>query len=381
MVSREGSATIEPEMLEHGVKFGADNYIGTIAHRERFGNVAIDPRRSERRTGLTSLPSIEELRREKLITESRKMRQILKFIERVAQLSDLTVLIEGETGTGKELISELIHYGSPRAHGPFVTINSGAIPINLIESELFGYDRGSFTGALSQGKKGKFEIANGGTILLDEIVELPLEAQTKLLRVLEEKAFYRVGGTQKIRIDVRVIAASNKSLEHAVRAGQFREDLYYRLNVAKVAIPPLRERREDIIAIAMFYIEKANSRFGRNFQHISEEARGILLSHPWRGNVRELRNVIERVLIAENSDVLEARHLRFLEDQKPVSLQTEAEAFPGRLPDGGIELEEVVKNLIVQAMERTRGNMAKAARLLGISKPTLVYRLQKFGLK
>jgi two-component system response regulator AtoC len=368
-------------MLGHRMEFGAENYIKTSLHRNRFGNIAVDAQRSERGTRLIDVPSIEELRQEKLITESRKMRQILKFIERIAHHSDLTVLIEGETGTGKELISELIHYGSPRAHGPFVKINSGAIPANLIESELFGYDRGSFTGALSQGKKGKFEIAHGGTILLDEIVELPLEAQTKLLRVLEEKAFYRVGGTKKIKIDVRVIAASNKSMECAVRAGQFREDLHYRLNVAKVAIPPLRERKEDILAIAMFYIEKANTKYGRSFRDISEESKKILVSYPWRGNVRELRNVIERVLIAENSHVLEARHLRFLEDQKPVSPQTETEAFPGRLPDGGIDLEEVVKDLIVQAMERTRGNMAKAARLLGISKPTLVYRLQKFGLK
>jgi transcriptional regulator with PAS, ATPase and Fis domain len=381
MAFPEGSATIEPEMLEYGMKTGASNYIGTIARRKRFGNVAVEPRGLEPRTGLTEIPKIDELRKAKLVTQSRKMSQILRFIERIAQMSDVTVLIEGETGTGKELISELIHYGSPRGRAPFVTINSGAIPTNLVESELFGYDRGSFTGALAQGKKGKFEMAHGGTVLLDEIVELPLEAQTKLLRVLEEKAFYRVGGTQKIKIDVRVIAASNKSLEHAVRVGQFREDLYYRLNVAKIAIPPLRERTEDIIAIAMFYIEKGNTRFGRNFQDISEEARSILLSYPWRGNVRELRNVIERVLIAENSHVLEARHLRFLEGQKPVSPQTGTDVFPGRLPDGGIDLDEVVRNLIIQAMERTHGNMAKAARLLGISKPTLVYRLQKFGLK
>ena len=357
---------------------GTGHYIGKL---ERFEGPGIEPSGSKRRTGLRYLPSMEELRREKFITESRKMGQVFKFIERIAQVSDVTVLVEGETGTGKELISELIHYGSDRAHGPFVTINSGAIPSNLIESELFGYDRGSFTGALSQGKKGKFDIANGGTLLLDEIGELPLEAQTKLLRVLEEKAFYRVGGTQKISADARIIAASNKSLEQAVRAGQFREDLYYRLNVAKIAIPPLRERKEDIIPIAMFYMEKANRRFGRDFRDVSEQAKEIFLSHPWRGNVRELRNVIERVLLAENGEVLEARHLRFLEDQEPVVRQTDADGFPGTLPDGGIELEEVVRDLIVQAMDRTRGNMARAARLLGISKPTLVYRLQKFGMK
>jgi transcriptional regulator with PAS, ATPase and Fis domain len=314
------------------------------------------------------------------ISRSKKMRQIFRFIERITKVPDVTVLIEGETGTGKELISELIHYGSLRGDSPFVTINSGAIPQNLLESELFGYDRGSFTGALSQGKSGKFEIANRGTLLLDEISELPLEAQTKLLRVLEEKAFYRVGGTQKIKVDVRVVAASNKKLEEEVAAGRFREDLYYRLNVAKITIPPLRERKEDIIPIAVFYLEKTNERFGRSFHRISEDAKPILMSHPWRGNVRELRNVIERVLLAENGHVLEAEHLRFLDSERPVFRSNGSNGFPGRLPVGGIQLETVVKDLILQAMQICGGNKAKAARLLGISKPTLVYRLQKFGL-
>jgi transcriptional regulator with PAS, ATPase and Fis domain len=336
---------------------------------------------SERRAGLGSLSDVEVLGRKRFITESRKMAQIFRFIERIATVSDVTVLIEGETGTGKELISELLHHGSTRAHGPFVTINCGAIPANLVESELFGYDRGSFTGGLSQGKKGKFELAHGGTILLDEISELPLEAQTKLLRVLEEREFYRVGGTHKIRVDLRVIAASNRGLEERVRTNQFREDLYYRLNVAKISIPPLRERKEDIIPIALYYIEKTNQRFGRCFRAISEEAKEVLISHPWRGNVRELRNAIERALLVENAQVLQPKHLAFLDSQRAVSNQGGSDGFPGRLPDGGIKLESVIKDLIFQAMERTHGNMARAARLLGISKPTLVYRLQKFGLK
>lgn len=360
---------------------GAEGYIGKMARSERLESPGVGSFGSKRKADLGRLPSMEALRREKFITENRKMMQIFRFIERIARIPDMTVLIEGETGTGKELISEFLHYGSIRAHGPFVTINCGAIPGSLVESELFGYDRGSFTGALSQGKKGKFELANGGTLLFDEISELPLEAQTKLLRVLEERAFYRVGGTQKIKVDLRVIAASNKNLEEAVRAGQFREDLYYRLNVAKISIPPLRERKEDIIAIALFYIEKTNQRFGRDFRSISEEAKSILLSHPWRGNVRELCNTVERVLLAENGHVLEERHLRFLESQRAASPQGGPNGFPGRLPERGIELEEVIKDLILQAMERTSGNMAKASRLLGISKPTLVYRLQKFGLK
>jgi transcriptional regulator with PAS, ATPase and Fis domain len=366
---------------ESEMNLGANDYLEKTAGPKRLEGPGVGFFGSNHKADLGRLSSMEALRREKFITKSPKMAQIFRFIERIARVPDVTVLIEGETGTGKELISELLHYGSPRSHGPFVTINCGAIPGGLVESELFGYDRGSFTGALSQGKKGKFELANGGTFLFDEIGELPLEAQTKLLRVLEDRSFYRVGGTQKVKVDVRVIAASNKNLEKAVRTHQFREDLYYRLNVAKISIPPLRERKEDITPIAMFYIEKTNQRFGRDFRSISEEARSILLSHPWRGNVRELRNAVERVLLAENAHVLEARHLRFLEFQTAVSLQGGPNEFPGRLPEGGIELEEVIKDLILQAMQRTGGNMAKASRLLGISKPTLVYRLQKFGLK
>jgi transcriptional regulator with PAS, ATPase and Fis domain len=356
-------------------------YLDRMLRPGRFDDPRVDSFGSNRKSHLDGLASVEALRREKFITESRKMGQIFRFIERIATVPDVTVLIEGETGTGKELISEVLHYGSDRACGPFVTINCGAIPANLVESELFGYDRGSFTGALSQGKKGKFELAHGGTILLDEISELPLDAQTKLLQVLEEREFYRVGGTHKTRVDLRVIAASNRGLEELVRAGQFREDLYYRLNVAKIFIPPLRERKEDIIPIALFYMEKANHRFDRCFRVISEEAKEVLLSHPWRGNVRELRNAIERALLVENAQVLEPKHLGFLEPQRAVSSQSGSNGFPGRLPDGGIELEGVIKDLIFQAMERTHGNMARAARLLGISKPTLVYRLQKFGLK
>lgn len=309
------------------------------------------------------------------------MQQIIRLVEKIAEAPDVTVLIEGETGTGKELLAELTHYSSSRSHGPFITINSSAIPESLVESELFGYEKGSFTGGLSQGKKGKFEMAEGGSLLLDEISELPLEAQTKLLRVLEKKTFFRIGGTQEIKVDVRVIAASNKNLEEAIRTGQFREDLFYRLNVARISIPPLRERKEDIIPISMFYMQKFNQKFGRDFRGISEEAENILISHQWRGNVRELRNVIERVLLTQNAQVLEAGHLLFLEFHISEPFKSKSGRFPGRLPDEGIELEAVIKELIRQAMEKSGGNKAKAARLLGISKPTLLYRLQKFGLK
>jgi len=334
--------------------------------------------------GKTTFPHFHDgppFKHEKFITRSRKVRQLFQFAEKVARVPDVTVLIEGETGSGKELIAEAIHRMSPRADGPFITVNSAAMPSGLVESELFGYDRGSFTGALGQGKRGKFEIARGGTLLLDEIGELPLEAQTKLLRVLEKKEFYRVGGTQRIKVAVRVIAATNRSLEEAVKAGQFREDLFYRLNVVGITIPPLRERKEDIIPIAMYYMNKFNQKFGRRFRRISEEAELLLMSCPWKGNVRELKNVIERAVLAINAEVLEARHLSFVGPHMSRSHGGASAGFPGELPQEGIDLEAVIKDLIRQAMKKSGGNKAKAARLLGISKPTLVYRLQKFGLK
>ena len=324
--------------------------------------------------------SIESFKRDRFISTSKKILEIFQLIKRIAKVPDVTVLIEGETGTGKELIAECIHYMGRRRDAPFITLNSGAIPSGLVESELFGYERGSFTGGLSRGKKGKFEIADGGTLVLDEISELPLEAQTKLLRVLETREFYRVGGTRSIKVDVRVIAASNKSLEEAARSGRFREDLYYRLNVSRITIPPLRDRKEDIIPIALFYINKFNEKFGRQVRDISDEAREILLSNPWKGNVRELRNVIERVLLAENGQVLEARHLAFLESGASELPAQSVNGFTLKLPDKGIHLDTLIKDLIVQAMKKSGGNKAKAARYLGISKPTLVYRLQKYGL-
>jgi transcriptional regulator with PAS, ATPase and Fis domain len=316
------------------MNLSGDGYGLGMVKPKHFENKGVESSESGRRAPLRPLPEMEKLRQEKFVTESRKMRQVFRFIERIAHVPDVTVLIEGETGTGKELISEFLHYGSPRGYGPFVTINSGAIPNNLIESELFGYDRGSFTGALNQGKKGKFEMAHGGTLLLDEISELPLDAQTKLLRVLEERAFYRVGGTRKVEVSVRVIAASNRNLQVAVHNGQFREDLYYRLNVARIAIPPLRERKEDILPIAVFYLEKANQRFGRGFRAISEEAQGVLISHPWRGNVRELRNAIDRVVLAETGPMVEAKHFGFLQSHEMVSQVEASNGFPGRLPEG-----------------------------------------------
>jgi two-component system NtrC family response regulator len=366
------------------MKMGAYDYMNKPIHLDHLKTTLSRSVETLRlRTTVANIHSynIERFNKRRFVSVSKTMQRVFKLVEQIGRTPDTTVLIQGETGTGKELIAEAIHFKSSRVNGQFVAVNSGALPQNLVESELFGYEKGSFTGSLNRDKKGKFEIADGGTLFLDEISELPLEAQTKLLRVLEEKEFYRVGGTQKIKVDVRIVTASNRHIEEAVRSGQFREDLYYRLNIARINIPPLRERKEDIIPIAQLFMENYNQKFGNHFRGISEKAEEILLSHPWRGNVRELRNVIERVFLAEGGDIVEPRHLSFLDSQLSISPKTASDSFPGELPDQGVELEGVIKDLVCQALEKCRGNKAKTARLLGITKPTLLYRLKKFDLE
>ncbi|MGB8992387.1 MAG: sigma 54-interacting transcriptional regulator, partial [Desulfobaccales bacterium] len=332
---------------------------------------------------------VEELRKHYLkefnvgniIGESPAIKCAIEFANKVAKSYDTTVLIEGETGVGKEVIARTIQSRSARFIKPFVVINCGAISKDLVESELFGYERGTFTGGLQEGKKGKLELAEGGTLLLDEISELLPSSQVKLLRFLEEKEFFPVGGTQKRKVDIRIIAATNKSLELECRAGRFREDLYYRLNVAKITIPPLRERQVDIIPLSLFFMNGFNEKFGKNFRRISPVARQMLLDYPWRGNVRELRNAIERVILMEEGDEIQPAHLTFLGLTQPQnSLKGTAEPGP-KLPQGGVNLDELIKGLIIQALELSNGNRSRAAKLLGLSRPTLIYRLEKYGIE
>ena len=329
---------------------------------------------------------VEELRRQfvkeynldNIVAQSNSMRLALRLADTIARSHDTTVLIEGETGTGKEVIARFIHHRSSRFNKPFVNINCGAITKELVESELFGYEKGSFTGGLQEGKRGKFETADGGSILLDEISELLPATQVKLLTFLEEKAFYPVGGSEKRHVDVRIIAATNKSLEEGIREGTFREDLFYRLNVARITIPPLRERQADILPLALFFMDKFNEKFRKQFRTISEEARRLLLEHPWTGNVREIRNVIERVVLMETGDEIEPGHLAFMKKSFG-DAATAARAI--RLPATGLNLDELTKDLIVQALERTGGHRGRAAKLLGISRPTMIYRIEKYGIK
>lgn len=262
-----------------------------------------------------------------IIGESECMKKVLDLTYRIAGTQNTTVLIEGETGTGKELIAKMIHECSDRVDKPYITINCGAISKDLVESELFGYEKGAFTGGVLEGKKGKCELADGGTLFLDEISELLPCAQVKLLRFLEEREFYAVGGTVKKKVNVRIIAATNKNLENEVRAGNFRMDLYYRLNIAKVLLPPLRDRQRDVLAIASFFVNQFNEKYGKSFKGVSGEAQKAMLDFSWPGNVRELRNTIERVVLMEEDTEIRMRHLAcILNDQRMPAAASAVEA-------------------------------------------------------
>jgi DNA-binding NtrC family response regulator len=314
-----------------------------------------------------------------VIGVSQKMKDLLELAKKLAPGSETTVLIEGETGTGKELLAEYIHFLSPRSSFPFVPINCGAIPKDLFESELFGYERGAFTGALEKGKAGKVEAAGKGTLFLDEVGELPPTAQVKVLRVLEEKEYFKVGGVEKKKADVRIIAATNKDLECEVKKGNFRDDLYFRLNVVKLQIPPLRERKGDILPLFRFFVSRFNEQFKKEFLQISKEAEETILSYSWAGNIRELRNAVERIVLLEKGDTILGKHLSFLTEKEGSSEETTR--FQPFIPPRGIILDQVEKEYILEALSIKKGNKSEAAKLLGISRSALIYRMEKHGIK
>ncbi len=293
------------------------------------------------------------------------------LLARVASSPASTVLLTGETGTGKDLAAKAIHYHSDRASKPFVNITCSALPEQLLESELFGHERGAFTDARQQ-KRGLFETADGGTVFLDEIGEMTPGLQSKLLRFLEEKTFKRVGGLVDIRVDVRVVAATNRNLEDEVKAGKFREDLFYRLQVMPIVLPPLRERRGDVLLLANFYINRYNSEFRKRVKGLTTEAQATLEQYRWPGNVRELRNAIERAMLLADKDRLAP------DDFTTLSRTAQTAMF--RLPPEGVNLEEVERQLLVQALERSHGNQTRAGVLLGINRDQVRYRIEKFGL-
>lgn len=307
-----------------------------------------------------------------IIGKSSKIKDVLDRVSKVAN-SNATVLITGESGTGKELIANAVHYSSDRKDKPYVKINCGAIPENLLESELFGHEKGAFTGAVNK-KLGKFERASKGTIFLDEVGELSLPMQVKLLRVLQEKEIERIGGTAVIKIDVRVVAATNRDLKKMVEEGSFREDLYYRLNVIPIEIPALKERKEDIPLLVKYFIEKYCNQIGRSMIDIHKEALEMLVKYEWQGNIRELENVIERMVILCQGDTINKKDL-----PKEI-LYKDVNSIEFVLPETGINFEEVEKSFIKQALVLSEGNQTKAARLLGITRHTLLYRMDKYDL-
>jgi Nif-specific regulatory protein len=283
-----------------------------------------------------------------------------------------TVLLRGESGTGKELIAHAIHYNSPRARKPFIKVSCAALPHDLIESELFGYERGAFTGAHAA-KKGRFDVAEGGTLFLDEIGELNLATQVKLLRVLQEREFERLGGTETIRTNIRLVAATNKDLEKAIAAGEFREDLYYRLNVFSIFVPPLRERKPDILLLADYFLEKFSREHGKQVKRISTPAIDMLSSYHWPGNVRELANVMERALVVCDAQVVHAHHL-------PPTLQTAEASGTAATTTLKESLEAFEKDALQDALKSARGNRARAARLLGTTERIFNYRVRRYGI-
>ena len=312
--------------------------------------------------------------------KSSKIQRIVSSVEKLAKSTDTTILLEGESGTGKEVFAKFIHQQSPRCNSTFITINCATIPKDLAESELFGHEKGAFTGASTKTKLGKFELADGGTILLDEIGELTLDLQVKLLRVLQERKFYRLGGEKEVSVNVRVLAATNRNLEEEVGRGMFREDLYYRLNVAKINIPPLRERKEDIIYIAYSFLNEFAKKFSKNISGIDSAGLDLLKSYSWKGNIRELRNVIERVVLLAEEDELSDHHFSFLIEGKEAD-GNDDEKFILQVPPKGVKIDLVLKTLIQKTLKITNGNQVKAAKVLGLSRSKLRYRMEQLGIE
>ncbi|MBI1852429.1 MAG: sigma-54-dependent Fis family transcriptional regulator [Planctomycetes bacterium] len=316
----------------------------------------------------------EEKRDTTIIGAAPIMDGLMEQVE-MAAATDATILIHGESGTGKELVANYVHYHGHRADGPFIKVNCAAIPDNLLEDELFGHERGAFTGAALQ-RKGRFERAHTGTLFLDEIAELPLHLQVKILRVLQEREFERLGGSDVIRVDVRLIVATNRQLESLVEAGTFREDLFYRINVIPLRIPPLRERREDIPLLANHFLVQAARRNGKGPMTISEEARQILINYAWPGNVRELENAIERAVVLGRGGEIRAEDLSFFRPREPGN---DSSQLVEKLLGSGVSLPDLERQYLDAGMRRANGNQSQAAKILGVSRRTLQYRLQKWS--
>jgi len=319
-----------------------------------------------------------ESRFDNIVGNSDSMADMFRVLEKITQSDASTILLQGESGTGKDLISRAIHYGSARREKPFLVINCAALPETLLESELMGHEKGAFTDAKSA-KKGSFEAADGGTLYLDEISEMKVSMQAKLLRIIENKSFKRVGGVHDIKVDVRIIASTNRDLESAVREGNFREDLFYRLKVIPIELPPLRKRREDIPLLVSHFIGKFNNEFKRKIKGVTPEAERLLMKYHWPGNVRELKNMIERAIILESEDMILPEHLPAELRNGTGSVKGPREYHVGIPPDG-ISLDKLEENLLRKALSMAGDNQTRAAKLLGLGRDALRYRMKKTGL-
>ncbi len=368
------------------LKLGAYDFIEKPINFEKLENAvrnALETRRLRTEVALTHEIQRSEFSVDRIIGVSDHIRDVRELIKKVAASEASTILIQGESGTGKDLVSHAIHYESSRRDRPFFAINCAAIPENLMESELFGHEKGAFTDARTQ-KRGMFEIADGGTLFLDEVSEMTLGMQAKLLRVLEGQSFRRVGGVKNINVDVRVIVASNRNLEEAVRMSKFRQDLYFRLAIIPVYLRPLREHKEDIPPLLEHFIQHYNQKFRKNIQGLTKEADELLMNYDWPGNIRELKNAIERVMILADGNRVAAKYLpiRISEGgMMPVPMGEGTTDGEIQLPAGGISLYDVEKELIHQALDQARGNKTTAARLLRITRDTLRYKVKKYRLE
>ncbi len=383
--------------VKAAIRMGAYDFIGKPLDFDELGVTIQNAMEAHRLRG-----EVESLRGEvrrqagsyEVVGASKKTTELMRFVRKVAASEASTILIQGESGTGKDLVAKVLHYESSRRDGPMVAINCSAIPETLIEAELFGHEKGAFTDAKAM-KKGLFEIADGGTLFLDEIGELSPFLQAKLLRVMEDQLIRRVGGVRDIHVDVRVVAASNRDLEKAVREGHFRQDLYYRLAVISIYIPPLRERKEDILPLVDYFIQDYNHKFRKSIRGITDETRRLLLAYDWPGNVRELRNAIERAMILEEDPMLRPGYLPFTVTQphagvtafERASSPAPGELLPGgrrlpplTIPEGGTSLEEIERSMVTLALDQAHGNQTQASRLLDISRDALRYKMKKFGL-
>lgn len=357
------------------MRWGAYDYLTKPIDRERFP-IVVD-KALERHALTTENKQLRDrletrMRFDQMVGESEPMQRVYSLVEMVAD-SDVTVLLTGESGTGKELVARAIHHKGPRADGPFITVNCGALPDNLFESELFGYEKGAFTGAMAT-KMGRFELADGGTLLLDEVGELSLKSQVDFLRVLETKEFRRLGGTKLLKVDTRIIAATNRNLEEAVNQGDFREDLYYRLNVVPIHLPPLRERGDDIPLLVDRFLAECSAQHHREPKDVSREAMRLLRLYGWPGNIRQLRNLMERLVVTVKDTMIQPEHL-------PEEIQVSKEDARTMVVTLGTSLDQLEREVIQRTLTEITNHREKAAKLLGISLRTLQYKIKEYGIR